>query len=124
MGYQTLIAQQVQKAIDLLGDLSGYGEYKVIRTGTFDATSDTMSDGAGSKTISNVKMIKCSLSKKEMEASILTLASCKFLIPALNIPGVIPESNDLITFEGEIWETVDVKSPPSNPLWIIYAKRK
>lgn len=120
MAFQALVANLTQKAIDILGDLKGTGIYTSVGQSVYNAETDQTE--SQDKVFTGIPMVQCSLTVNELEASPLKNVDCKLLIAANDLP-VTPNENDRIQAFGRLWMVVNIKSPPSNPLWILLVRQ-
>lgn len=120
MGYKSLVANLTQVAIDLLGDLKVSGTYISVGSGTYDPTTDVMTSTDVTQT--SIPMVVTGFDTHELEATKIALVDAKILIAAKDMSTITPKETDRIIAAGRTWQVVRFKSPPSDPLWILYVK--
>lgn len=87
----------------------------------YDPATDTLADQ--SKTFPKVRVIQVSASLQEREASPVAINDAKFLIPSVDLPGVVPTENDRLTLDGVIWNVLVDKYVPGRPLFIVFGRK-
>lgn len=98
------------------------GEYlKKTGNGTYDPVADTITPGAN--IVSGVRFLKTSAGVQEREASPVAINDVKFLVPAIDLPGLEPGENDQIRILGIRYNVVVTKFVPGNVIHIIFGRR-
>ena len=87
----------------------------------YDPITDTTADPG--TVIDNVRCIQTAASLEEREASPVAINDAKFLIPSIDLPGVVPGENDVFTLDGIDWNVLVDKYVPGRPLYIVFARK-
>lgn len=88
---------------------------------TYDPATDALA--ANDNVVSNVRFLKVSASREEREASPVAINDAKFLVPAVDLPGLTPGENDVITILGITYNVLVSKFVPGEVLHIIFGRR-
>jgi hypothetical protein len=88
---------------------------------TYDPITDTMSDQG--TVIENVRVIQTAASLEEREASPVAINDAKFIVPSVDLPGVEPGENDVLTLDGVDWNVLVDKYVPGRPIHILFARK-
>jgi hypothetical protein len=112
----------VEIAFNVANEWVRLGTY-LSRTGNpdYDPASDTLADQ--SKTFQNVRVIQVSATLEEREASPVAINDAKFLVPSVDLPGIEPTENDVLTLDGVAWNVLVDKYVPGRPLFILFSRK-
>jgi hypothetical protein len=75
-------------------------------------------------TYTDVRMLRTSATREEREASSITVGDVKFIIPAVDLEGRVPDETDEIEYGGIRYGILAIKSVPGDTLYIIMARKK
>lgn len=94
---------------------------KLTGNAVYDPITDTTSDPGA--VISGVRYIQTAASLEEREASPVAINDAKFIVPSVDLPGVEPGENDVITLDGVDWNVLVDKYVPGRPIHILFARK-
>lgn len=125
MSLKATIASGVLQAFTAAQDLVSLGTYSTRGTSipVYDPVNDTYVSSSAN-TVTNVRMLRTSLTDEEREASSVTVSDAKVLIPAVDLPGVRPSETDTIQLDGVGYNVLSVKTVPGDSLWILFVREK
>jgi hypothetical protein len=112
----------VETAFSVANEWVRIGTY-LKRTGnpSYDPGTDQLSDPG--KTFEKVRVIQVAATREEREASPVAISDAKFLIPSVDLPGIEPSENDVLTLDGVAWNVLIDKYVPGRPLYILFARK-
>lgn len=124
MNIEKILGSGVETAFRILKDLVGLGTYHQAVQGTGSAVYDPITDSVTTpvQTYLNVRMLKVSVEGDELVGTAVTVTDVKILIPASDLPGVIPAGEDHIMLKGVRYNIVTPKEIPGNALHILYGR--
>ena len=88
---------------------------------SYDAESDTIADQT--KKFEKVRVIQVSASLQEREASPVAISDAKFIIPSVDLPGIEPTENDVLSLDDVAWNVLVDKFVPGRPIFIVFGRR-
>lgn len=113
----------VETAFAAAAELVSLGTYKAKGGDSiYDPTTDTMSDTG--LTFTNVRMLETSSEAQEREASPVTVGDSKFLIPYVDLPGVVPTETDTLSVNGVGYNILVYKKVPGKAIHIVFCRKK
>jgi hypothetical protein len=116
------LREGIETAFGAVPDLVSIGDYyRKTGNGNYDPGSDTLVPGANK--ISPVRFLKTSSGLQEREASPVAITDVKFLIPAVDLPGVTPGENDQVVVDGGRYNIVVSRFGPGQALHIVFGRR-
>lgn len=114
MGLADTLNSLVQTAIKITDDLRTSVDYVQVTLGSYDPITDVVS-----KTETTTTVLAILTREKEAENDfIVPDSNTQFcLIAALDIPGVVPDVDDYLIIDGQIWEIMGKPTVTGNSLW-------
>lgn len=104
---------------------------ELVRLGTYNAKGgvpvydpDTDTMTSTPSVINNVRMLETSSQAEEREASPVTVGDSKFLIPFVDLPGIIPSETDTLTLDGVGYNILIYKKVPGQAIHIVFCRKK
>jgi hypothetical protein len=89
---------------------------------TYNPAADTLAESPN--VVPNVRFLKTALSREEREASPLSIQDAKFIVPAVDLPGLDPGENDFFQMEnGERWNVLTSRFVPGKVVHILFGRR-
>ena len=109
-----------KKAFDLIGDLKTPIVYtRSVVTG-YNVTTDTETK---TTTVLNIDVVIVNSEAREREAAPITFYDAKILVHADSMAGLYPIETDTIVMKGATYKVNQVRSPPTDPIFILMLVR-
>ncbi len=125
MGFKSLIDGLVASAMPILGtDADGLappGTYAVHEGEVYNTT--TRANVITRRLIEAVPMVRARLAPSETPDGVVMMTDRKFLIAALDLPGVTPKVQDQIIDADGTYDVKRLMTPPGSSLWVIHARK-
>lgn len=123
MSLTATIRAGVETAFSAAKELVRHGTYHAKGGDpVYDPGSDSMT--GGDVQVPNVRMLRTSSLAEEREASPVAITDEKYLIPAVDLPGITPSDQDKIELDGVFSNVVSWKPVPGDSLYIVFARRR
>jgi hypothetical protein len=126
MSIASLVSSGVETAFSLGSDAVKLGRFYAsvsgASSGDYDPVTDTISSPV--RIYENVRIIISSVEADALPGSIVTVEDVKLIIPAVDLQGYLPTTNDYIVIQGETFGIVKVKQLPVSSVLIIYCRAR
>jgi len=124
MGFKSLLQQQVQGVMDILGQDDGLAPNCVyVQKGSRAYDTSTRTYSSVDTSYPDVPAVLAKFSIEEMDDEVISATDLKVIIAALDLP-VLPKTQDqVVTDTGETYNVERLMGVPGDSLYILHVRK-